>query len=103
MTAINPVAARPSVVVPPTIDDVNRMIAGIEADGKGVPVLIRQYLKLNAKLIAFNVDPAFGDALDALMVVDLAALDAGIAKRYFGGAGAAAYLAFHREEITRAA
>jgi len=103
VTAINPVATRPAVVSPPTIDEVNRMVARAEADGKGVPVLIRQYLKLNAKLIAFNVDPAFGDALDALMVVDLAALDAGILKRYFGAAEAAAYLAFHRESAGKRA
>jgi putative hemolysin len=99
--AMNPAAPRPTIGgVPPTIDDVNRMVARAEADGKGVPVLIRQYLKLNARLIAFNIDPAFGDALDALMVVDLAALDAGILKRYFGAADAAAYLSFHRESST---
>jgi hypothetical protein len=34
----------------------------MEGDGKGVPVLLRQYLKLKAKLIGFNVDPQFGDA-----------------------------------------
>ena len=36
-----------------------------------MPVLLRQYLQLNASLLGFNVDPAFGDALDALMMVDL--------------------------------
>jgi putative hemolysin len=96
--AIHPVKPRPAVTaVPRSIDEVNRLVARAEQDGKGVPVLIRQYLKLNAKLIAFNTDPAFGDALDALMVVDLAALDAGILKRYFGADHAAAYLAFHRQ------
>jgi putative hemolysin len=103
--AIHPVEPRPPAnAVPRSIDDVNRLVARSEEDGKGVPVLIRQYLKLNAKLIAFNTDPAFGDALDALMVVDLASLDAGILKRYFGADDAAAYLAFHREsDATRAA
>lgn len=103
VTAVHPVRPRPAVAVPQTIDEVNRMVANAEADGKGVPVLIRQYLKLNARLIAFSIDPAFGDALDALMVVDLAAVDAGILKRYFGAAEAAAYLAFHRQHATRAA
>ena len=86
--AMHPVAARPTVdAVPQSIDEVNRLVARTEHDGKGVPVLVRQYLKLNAKLIAFNTDPSFGDALDALMVVDLAALDAGVLKRYFGADG----------------
>jgi putative hemolysin len=83
--------------VPRRIDEVNRLVADAEHDGKGVPVLVRQYLKLNAKLIAFNTDPAFGDALDALMIVDLAALDAAILKRYLGADDAAAYLAVHRD------
>jgi putative hemolysin len=49
-----------------------------------VPVLLRQYLKLNAKLIGFNVDRDFGDALDALMMVDLADVDPAILNRYLG-------------------
>jgi putative hemolysin len=103
--AIHPVVQRPAVhAVPGTVDEVNRLMTQAEPDGKGVPVLVRQYLKLNAKLIAFNTDPAFGDAIDALMVVDLAALDAGILKRYLGAADAAEYLAsHHKADAIRAA
>jgi len=60
------------------------LVARLEADGKGIPVLLRQYLRLNAKLLGFNVDPAFGDTLDALMMVDLADVNPGILTRYFG-------------------
>jgi putative hemolysin len=60
-----------------------------------MPVLLRQYLKLNARLVGFNVDPEFGDALDALMVVDLAAVDPAILARYFGRADAETFLAHH--------
>jgi putative hemolysin len=67
-----------------SLDDVDRMVAALEADGKGVPVLLRQYLRLNAKVLGFNVDAAFGDALDALMLVDLADVDPAILRRYFG-------------------
>jgi len=66
-------------------------------------VLLRQYLKLNARLIGFNTDPAFGDALDALMIVDLTAVDPALLRRYLGPAQAAAFLAFHRDQCTRAA
>jgi putative hemolysin len=68
-------------------DDVgalDRTVAGLEADGKGIPVLLRQYLKLNAKLLGFNVDPNFGDALDALMMVDLRDVEPAVLRRYFG-------------------
>jgi putative hemolysin len=60
-----------------------------------VPVLLRQYLRLNARLIGVNVDRNFGDALDALMVVDLAAVDRTILNRYLGRDGAAVFLAVH--------
>jgi putative hemolysin len=66
------------------LDDLQRLVAAAEADGKGVPVLLRQYLRLNARLLGFNVDRSFGDALDALMMVDLRDVDLPILARYFG-------------------
>ena len=85
----------PATTIPQSIDEANRLVAQAEADGKGVPVLLRQYLKLNARLIGFNVDPTFGDALDALMMVDLTAVAPGILTRYLGRVGAADFLARH--------
>jgi putative hemolysin len=98
--AINP--ARPSaplLAVPTSIEDMNRLVSRSETDNKGVPILLRQYLKLNARLIAFNVDPTFGDALDALMFVDLTRVDRSILKRYLGQDAAGRYLAFHRSRV----
>ena len=79
-----------------TIDEVNGLVGRTESDGKRMPVLLRQYLKLKARLIGFNVDPAFGEALDALMVVDLTTLDPAILNRYLGLRDAANSLADHR-------
>jgi putative hemolysin len=59
-------------------------------EGRGVPVLLRQYLRLNATLLGFNVDPAFGDALDALMMVDINCIPAALRRRYLGQEEAAA-------------
>jgi putative hemolysin len=90
-------------VVPGSVGELNRLIARAE-NGKGIPVLLRQYLKLNARLIGVNIDPEFGDAVDALMLVDLTAVGSGILHRYLGKDGAAAFLAFHeRTRSTRAA
>ncbi|MEI9971880.1 MAG: hypothetical protein WDO73_07370, partial [Ignavibacteriota bacterium] len=47
------------------------LIADLESDGKGVPILVKQYLKTGGRLLACNVDRHFADALDALIVVDL--------------------------------
>jgi hypothetical protein len=46
--------------------------------------LLRQYLRLNARLLGFNVDPAFGDALDALMMVHVDRLPPSVRDRYLG-------------------
>jgi hypothetical protein len=80
-----------------TVADVGALVAEIESDGKGVPVLLRQYLKLNARLLGFNVDPMFGGVLDGLMMVDLLDVDPGLLTRYLGRGGARDFLAFHRE------
>ena len=100
--AINPVedvhpAPLSSTACPAVDRGSNRLVARAEADGDGVPILLRQYLKLNARLLGFNVDPNFGDALDALMMVDLAAVDPAILNRYFGRQGAARFLDRHRD------
>src|SRR5262249_52669641 len=96
--AVNPrrAAVNSPQAVPASIDAIDRLVAAGESDGKGVPVLLRQYLKLNARVLGFNVDPAFGDALDALMMVDLRAVDAGILNRYLGRAETASFLTYHR-------
>ena len=36
-----------------------------------MPVLIKKYLQLGSKVVGFNVDHDFCDALDALMFLDL--------------------------------
>jgi putative hemolysin len=99
--AVNPQLLKPAPspstsIVPRTIDEANRLIANLESDGKGMPVLLRQYLKLNARLIGFNVDPDFGSALDALMLVDLTTIDPSVLARYLGREGASQFLAFER-------
>jgi putative hemolysin len=85
VTAITPPSTVPPGLEPiGDVQDLDRLIAGHEPDGKGIPALLRQYLRLNAKLLAFNIDPAFGDALDALMMVDLTTVDRTILTRFFG-------------------
>lgn len=36
------------------------------------PVLMRQYVRQNARFLGFNLDPCFNDALDGLMILDMA-------------------------------
>jgi putative hemolysin len=77
------------------LDDLVDLLADIESDQKGIPVLLRQYLKLGGKLLAFNVDHEFADALDGLIVVDLLRTDRKQLERYMGKEGLAGFLDFH--------
>ncbi len=79
-------------------EEVDELVREIEADRRSMPVLLRQYLKLNAKLLGFNVDPDFGDVLDGLMLVDLTKVDRTILNRYMGKENAAQFLALHHVE-----
>jgi putative hemolysin len=57
-----------------TITDLSKLdkiLADIEPMGFTVPVLLKKYIQQNAKIIAFNVDPKFNDALDGLMILDI--------------------------------
>jgi len=64
-------------------------------DGKGVPVLLRQYLQLGGRLLGFNLDRDFADTLDGLVMVDLRKVEEAVLVRYMGKRGAAAFRAFH--------
>ncbi len=78
---------------PATVEGADALVRRLEPDGKRMPVLLRHYLKLNARVVAFSIDPAFGNAVDALMTVDLATLDPSLLARYFGADAAARFVA----------
>ncbi|HEY1496792.1 MAG TPA: GNAT family N-acyltransferase, partial [Candidatus Solibacter sp.] len=74
------------------IEDLSLLISDIEDDGKGVPVLIRQYLKMGGRLLGFNVDPAFSHSLDALILADLRKAPQALLERCMGRSEAKAFL-----------
>ncbi|MEO7212847.1 lysophospholipid acyltransferase family protein [Mucilaginibacter sp.] len=49
----------------------DNLISEVETHHMKVPVLLRQYIQLNAKIISFNIDPKFSDCLDGFLVLDL--------------------------------
>ncbi|HET8829164.1 MAG TPA: GNAT family N-acyltransferase [Pelobium sp.] len=54
-----------------SLKNLDSLIAEIETTHIKVPVLLRQYIALNAKIICFNIDPKFSDCLDGFLVLDL--------------------------------
>ena len=52
----------------------DKIIDEIEPGALRLPVLLKKYIKQNARLIAFNVDPFFNDAIDGLMYIRISDL-----------------------------
>jgi putative hemolysin len=80
----------------PDLDAVSTLVAGLESDRKGVPVLLRQYLKLGGRLLGFNVDGDFNDAIDCLLVIDLRQTDARMLRKYLSDEALTRFAVAHR-------
>ncbi|MDD3773421.1 MAG: glycerol acyltransferase, partial [Weeksellaceae bacterium] len=52
----------------------DKLIDELEPNLLRIPVLIKKYIKQNARLIGFNVDPKFNDAIDGLMYIRISDL-----------------------------
>ncbi|WP_439128529.1 GNAT family N-acyltransferase [Polaribacter sp.] len=50
----------------------DKVIDEIEPGALRIPVLLKKYVKQNARLVAFNVDPKFNNAVDGLMYIKVA-------------------------------
>ena len=66
------------------VNEVSSWVADLEEELPGVPVLVRQYVKMGAEILAFNVDPRFGNTLDGLIVVDLKRTEPHQLRTFFG-------------------
>lgn len=64
-----------------------KRVAQLEPDGKGLPVLLRQYANLGGEIVCFNLDHGFSNALDGLVLLDLHRVPSRLLKRYFGEEG----------------
>jgi putative hemolysin len=78
------------------LDELAEPISDLEEDGKGLPILIKQYAKLGGKLVGFNLDRKFSDVVDGLVIVDLRQTDPGVLERYMGKEGFATFRHFHK-------
>jgi putative hemolysin len=77
------------------LEELSQPITDVEADGKGLPILLRQYAKIGGKLLGFNVDRQFSNVLDGLVVVDLRKTDSAMLERYMGHEGAVRFRSQH--------
>jgi len=83
------------------LDELSQPITDVEADGKGLPILLRQYAKIGGKLLGFNVDRKFSNVLDGLVVVDLRQTEPAVLERYMGREDAARFRQVHSAAAVR--
>jgi putative hemolysin len=77
------------------LEQLSQPITDVEADGKGLPILLRQYARIGGKLLGFNVDRQFSNVLDGLVVVDLRKTDPAMLEKYMGREGAMRFRSRH--------
>jgi putative hemolysin len=82
---------------PATLDEMDAWISDLEPGGEGMPVLLRQYLKMGGHIATFHVDRNFGETLDGLIVVDLSKTEPRLLERYMGKEGIAKYFEYQRQ------
>lgn len=58
------------------VKQLDKILADIELGGAVAPVLLKKYLKQNARILGFNRDPKFNNALDGLILLDVRDLPA---------------------------
>jgi hypothetical protein len=89
-------ASSPSPARPEDLGSLERDVLQLEGGARGVPVLLKQYLKLGGRVLSFARDLEFGNTLDALVLVDLSAAPLRVLERYMGPEGACAFFEYHR-------
>jgi hypothetical protein len=77
-------------------DEVSELVSNVETDRRAAPILLRQYLRLGGKLLDFNVDHKFSNALDGLIIVDLTKVDVRMLNKLMGPASTEGFLQSHK-------
>lgn len=66
------------------LEDLDSMVKDIEPDRCGLPVLLRHYVNLGGRILAFNEDAHFSSAVDGLLLIDLLNADKRRLDRFLG-------------------
>jgi len=77
------------------VDDCSALISSLETDRKGIPILLKHYLRLNGTILSFNVDKQFSSVIDGLILVDLTETEPKLLAKYMGEEKCQEWLAKH--------
>jgi hypothetical protein len=86
---------------PADIDELSSLVSGLEPDGKGAPVLLRQYLRLGGRVLGFNIDPEFANSLDCLILIDLRKTEPRVLRKYMSQSAWMHFQQRHRVRASR--
>ena len=81
---------------------ISDLLSTVESDDKGVPVLLRQYLKFGGHILGFNIDPDFNNAIDCLLWCDLTQTKPQLLAKYMGKEESIRYRRLHEGAIADA-
>lgn len=82
------------------LSELDEALADIEPDGRTTPVLLRHYMNVGGRFLAFSVDRQFSDVIDGLVVVDLLRTNPRLLRRHLGEIGAQRFLDHHTRTAT---
>ena len=60
------------------------LVKRLQKDERSIPILLKHYLLLGARVLDFNVDPDFSDVVDGFILVDLKDVPAKKLNRFIG-------------------
>lgn len=89
--------------MPQGLEELSEWVSDVETDGKGLPILVKQYVRLGGQILAFSVDPDFGNTLDGFVMLDLRTAPVESLERHMGKDSAATFFAWHRVAARTAA
>ena len=84
------------------MDEVTSLISDIENKQEGIPILLKQYLRLGGKLLGFNVDRKFSNVLDGLILVDLMRANQDSLEKYFTKDGLQSFFDYQSRNLAKA-
>ena len=82
-----------------TLDEIDDIVKDIEPGRAGLPVLLRHYVNLGGRILAFNKDKQFSSTVDGLLLLNLLQADRRRLTRFLGQGAVDAIVDFHQRDL----
>ncbi len=82
------------------LDALSALVLELEHGQRGIPVLLKHYLRLGGRLLGFNIDPQFSNVIDGLILVDLLQAPPLLLEKYIGADTIRVLRNYHQQAST---